>query len=176
MAEKEVECWGVFQFASGKSKDICCVKFCRCSRIPARLICYRHKQRLWRMRNPTRAAWHTLKDHAKSRKLPFKITFEEFVELCLQTGYIESKGNHAEDLHIDRINPNKGYVLSNIQVLTCSENSAKGSYERWITLRSGKRVRLYEIGIGLPAPKPDPEKEWEAPAWLTNKQSDDEPF
>lgn len=174
MAEMEVNCWDAFAFASGKDKHLCCVKFCRNHRIPGRLLCYRHKQGLWRLRNPMRSAYHNLKHHALARKIKFTLTFDQFKEVCDATGYLELKGNKAEDLHIDRVEANKGYSIDNIQVITCSENSKKGSYERWITLRSGRRVRLHEIGVGVPAPVAGREEEWEPPAWLD--PNIDEPF
>lgn len=184
MAEKDIRAEDFFNFAENKNKSLCRVKHCRNDRMPDRRICHKCHMRLWRARNPTRSAYHALNSSAASKKISFTLTFEEFSELCSTTTYIENKGHHRDALHIDREDPNKGYDISNIRVLTCSENSRKGSYERWITLKSGKRVRMCDIGIGVPSPEPEPQyassgpDEDDMPAWLKVgfNDSDNEPF
>jgi hypothetical protein len=129
--------------------------------------------RLWRARNPMRAAFESLKAKARQRKITFTLLFSEFMEIAEATGYIENRGRSTTDLHMDRENPDEGYTLKNLRVITCSENSRKGSYERWITLKSGKRVRLCDIGIGKAVEPVDvPEPEEEEPEWLKS----DDPF
>jgi len=176
MAERDIDACVFFKFATSKADHLCRVKHCRNDKSRERTICHKCKMRLWRYRNPTRSAYHALRSKAAVRKIKFTLTFIEFTELCQATSYLQEKGNHADQLHIDRIDPNKGYELSNIQVLTCSENSRKGSYERWITLKSGRRVRLCDIGVGVYEQPADTHEEEEAPRWLVSRDPDNEPF
>jgi hypothetical protein len=67
-----------------------------------------------------------LRHSARKRKLPFTLTLEEFKVFCLQTGYLERRGNQPGDLTIDRIDWNDGYHINNIRVLTHEENSEQG--------------------------------------------------
>lgn len=89
------------------------------------------------MRNPTRAAFATLRDHAIGRKLEFSIKYEDFVKLCEETGYVEGKGQSPNDLSIDRRDFRRGYVPGNIRVTTVSINSIKGNHERFIKMSWG---------------------------------------
>ena len=84
----------------------------------------------WRVRNPVKASWHRLKAKAKARKIEFTLSLEQFQQLCEITGYVDGKGRASSCLSIDRIDFQKGYELSNIRVITVSENSAKGYVER----------------------------------------------
>ncbi len=96
-----------------------------------------HDHRAWRIRNPIRAAFATLRDHSVGRKLEFSLPFEDFSLLCIETGYIEGKGQSPNDLSIDRIDFRKGYVPGNIRVTTVSINSTKGNHEKAIKMSWG---------------------------------------
>lgn len=80
--------------------------------------------------NPLKAAYRTLRGHAKQRHKEFTITVEEFTVLCFKTGYVEGKGWCKDALTIDRIDPQKGYSLDNMRVVTRSVNSKleRGSF------------------------------------------------
>lgn len=74
-----------------------------------------------------------LRRSAKTRHIPFTLTLEQFRKFCSETGYIEKRGQHPESLTIDRIDPNEGYHIWNIRVLTHAENSEQGvnNAPRW---------------------------------------------
>lgn len=110
-----------------KLEHLCQVKYCRNDRVTGRRVCYAHHLYSWRVNFPEKAAYQILKDHAKRRKIEFTLTLAEFTKLAEETGYLESKGTTKEDLHIDRIDPLKGYTKSNVRVITCSENAKKGA-------------------------------------------------
>ena len=112
---------------SSKAQHLCLVKYCRRKRAPHRLICHCHHVRAWRKRSPDKAAYQTLKDHAKRRKITFTLTLKQFLDIAVSSGYIDKKGNFAQDLQLDRIDPTRGYEANNIQVISCSENSRKGA-------------------------------------------------
>lgn len=148
MAEKDIRADEFYQFVSGKKDpSLCCVRGCRKERAKHRKLCHMHRNRLDRARNPLTYAYDNLRSHAKERGIKFSITKEEFSLICEATDYIEQKGRDPDSLSLDRIDPNRGYEFENIKVVTISENSSKGSYERWITTKDGRRVRLYQIGI-----------------------------
>lgn len=83
------------------------------------------------MNNPARAAWRAIKDRAAARGKEFKLPFKWFKIWCKRTHYLSRVGTSRFNFHIDRKDPNKGYTIKNIQVLTCGENVAKGNKERY---------------------------------------------
>jgi hypothetical protein len=112
---------------ANKAPHLCLVKFCRKHRAPKRRICYAHHVESWRAKNPDKWAYLSIKTRAKRRRIEFKLTFEEFLSVAESTGYIDDKGIFADDLHLDRIDPLKGYEIGNIRVISCRENSLKGA-------------------------------------------------
>lgn len=92
---------------------------------PSRQVCYKCNSILWRQNNFHRATYLNLKNNAKRREKDFELTFEQFLQFCLDTDYIIGKGKHKDSLHIDRIDEEKGYTIDNIQVLTNTLNVKK---------------------------------------------------
>lgn len=85
----------------------------------------------WRQNNPIKAALAHLRESARARRKGFDLTLEQFTAFIQSTGYIEHCGRNRECLQVDRMDYTRGYTLDNIQILTCSENSAKGARERF---------------------------------------------
>lgn len=92
---------------------------------PKRTICYKCRSKAWRTKNPAAYLWHNLKKSAKKRGIMFTITQTQFVEFISKTEYAEKRGRLSDSLTIDRRDGRVGYHLSNIQILTKSENSSK---------------------------------------------------
>lgn len=177
MPERDIPTEEILTFAQGdKPKHLCRVKHCRTRRMGDRTICSKHNMELWRARNPIKAAYHHIRDRARSKRIAFTLTYEEFVGICEATGYAEGKGRHAHELHLDRIDARKGYSLDNVRVITCSENSRKGCYEKRIQLRDGRWVMLHEIGIGVPAPNTPEDDDWVDPNSLGDIDWDSEEY
>jgi len=65
------------------------------------------------------------KQNAKRRKKFFDVTLEQFREFCERTNYISLKGREADCASIDRDLIELGYTISNLQILTVSQNSIK---------------------------------------------------
>jgi len=86
----------------------------------------------WRAEHPVHAAWRNLQDSARKRRIPFTLTITQFIEFAEATAYVDHKGVTKLCLHCDRIDPERGYEWGNIQVLTCSENSAKDNRKRYV--------------------------------------------
>ena len=92
--------------------------------------CSKCMMRAWRSKFPLKASYAALKYRAKRRGIAFSLTLAEFRQICDRSGYLESKGVTRAALQIDRIDPHVGYTWDNCQIITCSENAAKGNYER----------------------------------------------
>jgi hypothetical protein len=102
-------------------------RYCKCGAkaAPKQKRCWACIKRDYREKHPVKAAYQNLKSSAKRRGKTFDLTFEQFKEFAIKTEYIYKKGRSAESYHVDRINPDKGYTLDNIQVLTNRSNVLK---------------------------------------------------
>jgi hypothetical protein len=78
--------------------------------------------RLFRLRNDDRYAYHNLKRSAKKRGIEFELSFEDFMEFCCITGYLEMRGKEPHSLSIDRIKNWLPYTMGNIRILTYADN------------------------------------------------------
>lgn len=108
----------------------CATKYCRNTREKGCKICSKCRKRLYKERHPERYTFTYVKNNARRRGKEWTITIDEFIQFITQTGYLFGKGREKDKLSIDRIDPLKGYHIDNIQILTVSENSSKGNYER----------------------------------------------
>lgn len=79
----------------------------------------------YRQRNPMRYAFLNLRSNAKRRGVPFELTFEDFSTFAVEVDYLYWKGISKKAYHIDRIDPNKGYLKDNIQLMTNEANIKK---------------------------------------------------
>jgi hypothetical protein len=86
---------------------------------------------IWRRRNPHRFSYQNLKAHAKYRRIPFELTFVQFLEIPEIDKYVFGKGRGKLDWTMDRKLPlskePRGYCAGNCQVITNSDNVRK----RW---------------------------------------------
>jgi hypothetical protein len=87
-----------------------------------RKICHKCQKRKYREKYPLKYIYDTVKMNAKRRRKEFTLTFDEFKEFCLKTGYDEKKGKSSDSLSIDRINSLRGYAKDNIRAITLSDN------------------------------------------------------
>jgi len=102
----------------------------RCKKPPGKKsggYCYKHAQDRKRERDPVKYAFWTLKNNAKRRKIPFNLTFEQFVYFAEKVDLFGNRGKSKNSWHIDRkieADP-RGYHIENIQVLTIEQNTHK---------------------------------------------------
>ncbi len=78
--------------------------------------------RLFRLKNDDRYAYNNLKSSAQKRAIPFELAFEDFVEFCATTEYLELRGKEPTSLSIDRIKTDQPYCVGNIRILTYYDN------------------------------------------------------
>lgn len=126
-------------------------------------LCSCHSMQLWRMENPARAHFTQIRDRAKRKKIPFRLTFAEYLTLIEGTRYTDQRGRERHCYHIDRIDAVKGYELANLRVITATENCTKGATEdkerrrayvaEKIKARAGRRKQEEEESQ---APDPEP--------------------
>lgn len=120
-----------FQFRRVPRPGCCPVAFCRRksrsggAKVPRHRLCSTHCAQLWRLLNPWRAAYNTLKYHARERGKEFSITFAQFVKVVGMQGYVDGKGKQRHMLTLDREDPTLGYEPGNIRVITNGANVAK---------------------------------------------------
>lgn len=89
--------------------------------------CWKCRSRAFKLRRPWTYVLNMIRHSARKRKLAFTLTVDSFKAWCIQTGYLEKRGNKPGDLTIDRIDWNEGYHIWNLQVLTHEENSEQGA-------------------------------------------------
>ena len=92
-------------------------------------FCPRCCSRKYRKANPIKDAFNNLKSSAAKRNIPFSLTFEEFAKWDKATGYTEKKGKDINSASVDRRNPNGGYCIGNIRIMTYGENAFQGSQQ-----------------------------------------------
>lgn len=123
------------QFVKHPKPGRCQVKFCRNPHREGRRMCHKHRQAAWRERNPERAAYANLREHAKQRKLSCALTFEEFCTLCSEIRpFGQTHLPHGQRYSIDRIDVTLGYDPGNLRIITIAENSQKGNKERFLSI------------------------------------------
>jgi hypothetical protein len=87
--------------------------------------CAKCKWIIWVDKNPLRAAFKTVRNHAKERGKEFSLTFDQFKRFAEKTDYIRRKGKTSLSLQIDRIRNDGPYAIWNIQAITLRENTRK---------------------------------------------------
>ena len=111
----------------------CSSKHCRRDARKGRTICTTCDSRKRRATNPMFSAYRAKRHNARRKGKLFTITFEDFKQFCYRYPYMAGKGRSGVSFGIDCIDPAKGYVPGNLQLLTNAENS-----------RKGKRVLMYD--------------------------------
>lgn len=124
--------------------DKCCTKYCRNQRALKKTVykkadgtvvvyenflkvCWKCHSRRLKEKRPWTYVLNMLRHSANKRNLPFTLTVASFKKWCLETGYLEKRGNKPDNLTVDRIDRNEGYHIWNIQTLTHKENSDQGA-------------------------------------------------
>lgn len=98
------------------------------------------------------AAFRAYQDQRRSaknrRKVPFELTFTEWMWLWLSSGYWDQRGNKRDDYVMARIGDQGPYAVGNVFFQTVAENAREGN------LNSGRKyrhVRCTSCGISFPA-------------------------
>ena len=124
-----------------KAKGLCISFRCINKPIKHRNLCYKCKSRLYRKNNPIKAAYYSLKGHAKAKNKEFSLTFDEFKQFANKVKLFDGYGITKNSYHIDRIDEEEGYHIWNIQKLTNTENVKK--YKEYD--RETKKAKVYTV-------------------------------
>ena len=98
---------------------------CKNEAVKHRKLCPKHRSREYKKNHFPKYTFNALKQNAKRRNKPFKLSYNEFLLFCESTEYLFLKGKDAESLSIDRIDDSKGYSYDNIRAITLKENIIK---------------------------------------------------
>lgn len=90
-----------------------------------RSVCDTCACRLWRANNVARDAYRIIRDRALRRNQIFDLTFEQFMAIPRIDEYLARRGRAIDELHLDRVKVERGYVPGNLQVLTTAQNIRK---------------------------------------------------
>lgn len=112
-------------FAKNKRPEKCQNRWCRNERSKARKVCETCKHREFVKKNPHIMVWHWIKKSAKRRNIFFNLDKLLFKEFLIKNNYVSLSGRGGKSLTVDRIKPELGYILENLQVITRSENTKK---------------------------------------------------
>lgn len=82
----------------------------------------RQRRRNWRAANPQAAAYLTQKSHAKSRGIPFLLTFDEWWDIWKTSGKWEHRGKCRGQYVMARNGDTGPYAKDNVRICTGTEN------------------------------------------------------
>jgi hypothetical protein len=63
--------------------------------------------------------WHT----AKRRGIPFRLTFDEWFAIWLDSGHLEERGSGRDQYVMARLGNQGAYEVGNVKIITASEMS-----------------------------------------------------
>lgn len=115
------------------------------------------KQRSYQSIDPRDRLFYAAKRRAKVQGLPFELEKEDIVvpETCPYLGIplvrTRPRGSPRRDIaSLDRIDPTKGYVKGNVEVMSWLANTMKNDAPPELLVRFAKEVlRRYAGGTGL---------------------------
>lgn len=110
----------------------CSKPYCRSVVRDKGRVCCKCRKRAWREKNPLRDLYCHLRSNARQRGKVFTLTFEEFADVAQAGGYADGHGRSGNALHVDRIDPLRGYEAGNIRIIEASENCRKAYVDRLI--------------------------------------------
>jgi len=87
--------------------------------------CNTCRSRIWIDNNQLKYAWHMVKKGAKTRRLPFTLTFECFKMMALNIGYNGKDGRLFSSLTLERSEAAFGYHDSNCYFIKKHLNSQR---------------------------------------------------
>ncbi len=95
----------------------------------------------WARTTPEYRMWHRAKFRAREKDLPFNLEIADLVtpELCPVLGVPFIEGDSDYTTSLDKLDPKKGYVKGNVQVITNKANRLKNNG----TLDELKKVVAY---------------------------------
>ena len=82
----------------------------------------RASQEAWTLANPQRRAYINQKARAKNRGIPFRLTFDQWWKVWLDSGYLPERGRRKDKYNMARYGDVGAYEIGNVYITTHSEN------------------------------------------------------
>ena len=112
-----------------KNNILCVEKWCRNVRPwqgKYRLSrCWRCKSRRYKVSHESRYVFNFIKQRAKSRGVPWEITWQQWQTWTAETRYLELRGHKAGKMSIDRIDSDGPYSIQNIRMMEFHRNCVR---------------------------------------------------
>lgn len=111
--------------------------------------CIKEWQQKAREDQPIKFLIKDAKQHAKKKKIEFNLTENDLIKVLLKQNNRCALSNisfEKEKPSLDRINPNKGYVSGNVQLVTINVNIMKSNLEQNLFIDLCHKVALSKAG------------------------------
>lgn len=117
-------------------RGVCATRHCEES--TSRRHCARCRKRVSRLNNPWAARWNLVKQRARARGQRFTIGAADIKSAICAAGLKTEFLRNPSSIHIDRIDPLRGYEPGNIQAMRWRDNLVKAAQDRVIHQESRK--------------------------------------
>lgn len=91
--------------------------------------------------SPRRRDFTNARSNAKSRSIPWALSFEEWAAVWAASGRYATRGRKRGQYQMDRINPAKGYAVGNVQIIDGAVNRTKDAPHGWVAKLTEAKVR-----------------------------------
>lgn len=95
-------------------------------KLVAEPVCSKCKRRRWKYNNPFVHLFAELRRSAFKRKIAFELSYGEFLNFCIENDFYRKSPKFTKDsLTVDREDPEKGYSITNIKIVTQTVNAQR---------------------------------------------------
>lgn len=85
-----------------------------------------------------------------NRKIEFKLTFEEWLDIWVNSGHWFNRGTKKDQYCMSRYNDEGPYAVGNVEIKTNSENLIEGQMHRKTSYAdTAKKISLTKAGVSL---------------------------
>ena len=86
------------------------------------------------------------KHAAKVRKIEFLLTFEEWLKIWIDSGYLHQRGCHKGEYVMARIADDGPYAVGNVEIITVEENLSRGNFGKEVSDETRRKIGITKIG------------------------------
>lgn len=87
-----------------------------------------------------RRTFTTARYNAKRRGIPWSLSFEDWVQVWMQSGKYEQRGRRTGQFQMDREDNKQGYKAGNVRIVDGTTNRVKDSPHGWRPKLNPERV------------------------------------
>lgn len=100
----------------------CKTPYCGNKAAKHRTVCHKCKSQKFKESKPFRYFYNLHKQKAKQRCVPWKLSFQQYKKVWLESGKWDEKLAGVGDWSMDRIDINRGYEIENVRIIPISLN------------------------------------------------------